>query len=70
MILNGGQDPEEREEEEAGWDEAYEALVLETFDADQAVLLLKLLEKPDLLRESLEVFVSGGEDAEEGGSDA
>jgi hypothetical protein len=68
VILNGGQDPEEREEEEAGWDEAYEALVLEAFDADKAVLLLKLLEKPDLLRESLEVFVRGTEEEDDAGA--
>jgi hypothetical protein len=64
VILNGGQDPEEREEEEAGWDEAYEALVLETFDADKAVLLLKLLEQPVHLREALEYFAGGGDDEE------
>ena len=65
MNLNGGQNPEEREEEEASWDEAYEALVKEAFDADKAVLLLKLLEKPDLLRESLAVFVRGTEEVAE-----
>ena len=56
--------PEQAASPDGEWQEAYEALVLETFDADEAVLLLKLLEKPDLLREALEYFAGGGENEE------
>jgi hypothetical protein len=58
--------PEELEEDaDEDWHQAYEALVLETFEAEEAILLLKLLEKPDLLRSALEYFAGGGDEGEE-----
>lgn len=54
--MDQSKDTESREQD-ADWGIAYGALILETFDSDKAILLLKLLEKPECLQKALTCFV-------------